>query len=89
MPFEFLKDIGSTDEIRRTVTEALGTSDTGEVFLLLDVARTIRVDRMQRLNDEFVVHAVDVVDGSSIILHLPFENSAAQAAIITYSKGES
>jgi len=89
MSYEFLSNIGSVDDIRKALSIALADGGSQEtIFLLLDTARTIRIDRTQRLKNEMVVHAQDVEDDASIILHLPYDSSAAQATIITYPNGE-
>lgn len=89
MSTKFLSNIGPADEIRKEVSVAIGNTDSqGTIFLLLDTARTVRIDRWQRSETEMVVQAIDIEDGSSILLHVPHDNSAASAYIITYLKGE-
>lgn len=89
MSYQFLSNIGTVDEIRKAISVAFARGESQEIiFLLLDTARTIRIDRTQRMADEMIVHATDLEDDSSIILYLPFDSSVAQAAVITYPKGE-
>jgi hypothetical protein len=89
LPHQFLNDIGPADELSERLSSAMKHNDPQEtLFLLLDIARTVKIDRSQRLNDRTVFHATDVEDGASVIIHFPFNSKVAQAAIITYSKGE-
>lgn len=89
MPYQFLRDIGPAGEIRKAVGAALADDDYhGTTFLVLDKPRTVRINRTQRLKDETVVHTEDVEDGATVVIHIPFDNSSAQADIITHLKGE-
>jgi hypothetical protein len=85
---QYLSNIGPADEIRKAISVAVASNESQEtIFLLLDTARTLSVTRTQRMNSELIVHAKDVEDDASIVLHLPYDNSVAQATIITYPKG--
>jgi len=90
MSYDFLSNVGSADEIRKKVSALLADNDQhGTVFLLLDKARTVLIDRTQRRPNEVAVFAKDIEDGATVILHLPFDSPTAQATIITTNpKGE-
>lgn len=90
MSYDFLNNVGSADEIRKKVSALLADNDQdGTVFLLLDKARTVLIDRTQRRPNEVAVFAKDIEDGATVILHLPFDSPTAQATIITTNpKGE-
>jgi hypothetical protein len=86
----FLKDIGSSADLTEQVATAIATKH-GELFIVLDKARTVRIIRAEHKDEELDVQCsddTDVNDKATIILHLPYAaDSVAQAMIISYKEG--
>lgn len=80
---QFLSNIGPADELRDRVTKALRTNSP--LFLELDAMRGVRIIHIHTSSkdNEVGVECSDIVDGTTVILHLPYAaDTAARADII-------
>lgn len=80
-------NVGLAKDLRQRTAQALDTGTT--LFLVLDQVRTVAIsDTTVIPNEELVVTCSDIVDGTTVILHLPYASeSVASATIIHYTEG--
>lgn len=83
-------NVGLADDLRQRLLQAL--LEGRVVFLVLDQARTVEVDRTSvhngRQGRELSVDCTDIEDGTTIILHLPYAPDMVATALIQRPKTE-